>query len=153
MNQRLMIYRRIAAARGEDELTRIMEEIAGSIRAAPVPVLNLADYGRIRVMADQLGIESIEREGAVVAIRFREKAKVDPDSGGHPGAGTRDLQLIPPVTLKVDLKKPSTPPPSGTAAAIKQAHEAGGHGAGRGSSGGVRARNRPGGRRARRRGR
>ena len=133
MNQRLMIYRRIAAARAEDELTKIMEEVRDRYGPPPVPVLNLADYGRIRVMADQLGIESIEREGAVVAIRFREKAKVDPIHLIHLVREREDLRLIPPVTLKVDLKKaPAPPPASGSAAAIKQAHEAGGRGGMRG---------------------
>ena len=133
MNQRLMIYRRIAAARAEDELTKIMEEVRDRYGPPPVPVLNLADYGRIRVMADQLGIESIEREGAVVAIRFREKAKVDPIHLIHLVREREDLRLIPPVTLKVDLKKaPAPPPASGSAAAIKQAHEAGGRGGTRG---------------------
>jgi transcription-repair coupling factor (superfamily II helicase) len=135
MNQRLMIYRRIAAARGEDELTKIMEEIRDRYGPPPVPVLNLADYGRIRILADQLGIESIEREGAIIAIRFREKARVDPIRVVNLVREREDLRLIPPVTLKVDLKSPSTLPPSGSAAAIKEAHEAGGRGAGRGSMG------------------
>ena len=133
MNQRLMIYRRIAAARAEEELTKIMEEVRDRYGPPPVPVLNLADYGRIRVMADQLGIESIEREGAVVAIRFREKAKVDPIRLINLVREREDLRLIPPVTLKVDLKKaPGPPPASGSTAAIKQAHEASGRGATRG---------------------
>ena len=135
MNQRLMIYRRIAAARAEDELTKIMEEIRDRYGPPPVPVLNLADYGRIRVMADLLGIESIEREGAIVAIRFREKAKVDPIRLVHLVREREDLRLIPPVTLKVDLKRAPVPPPEGgSAAAIKQAHEASARGSARGSA-------------------
>ena len=63
MNQRLMIYRRIAAARSEDELTRVMEEVRDRYGPPPVPVLNLADYGRIRVLADELGIESARARG------------------------------------------------------------------------------------------
>jgi hypothetical protein len=83
-----------------------MEEMRDRYGPPPVPVLNLADYGRIRVLADGLGIESIEREGTVVAIRFREKAKVDPMRVVHLVRRRADLQLIPPVTLKMDLKKP-----------------------------------------------
>jgi transcription-repair coupling factor (superfamily II helicase) len=135
MNQRLMIYRRIAAARAEEELTKIMEEIRDRYGPPPVPVLNLADYGRIRVMADLLGIESIEREGAIVAIRFREKAKVDPIRLVHLVREREDLRLIPPVTLKVDLKRAPVPPPgSGSAAAIKQAHDASARGSARGGA-------------------
>jgi transcription-repair coupling factor (superfamily II helicase) len=125
MNQRLMIYRRIAAARSEDELTKIMEEVRDRYGPPPVPVLNLADYGRIRVMADELGIDSIEREGSLVAIRFREKAKVDPLHLVHLVRDRDDLQLIPPVSLKMDLKKAAAPPPplpGAGSAALKQAH-------------------------------
>jgi transcription-repair coupling factor (superfamily II helicase) len=125
MNQRLMIYRRIAAARSEDELTKIMEELRDRYGPPPLPVLNLADYGRIRVMADELGIDTIDREGSVVAIRFREKAKVDPLHLVHLVRDRDDLQLIPPVSLKMDLKKTAAPPPPAPgagAAALKQAH-------------------------------
>jgi transcription-repair coupling factor (superfamily II helicase) len=124
MNQRLMIYRRIAAARNEDELTRIMEEVRDRYGPPPIPVLNLADYGRIRVMADALGIESLEREGAIVVLRFREKAKVDPMRVVHLVRERGDLQLIPPVSLKMDLKKPVTITPATGAAALKQAYVA-----------------------------
>ncbi len=123
MNQRLMIYRRIAAARTEDELTRIMEEMRDRYGPQPIPVLNLADYGRIRVLADELGIESLEREGSVVAIRFREKAKVEPMRVVNLVRERADLKLIPPVTLKMDLK--TNPKSDGmSAAALKHAHQA-----------------------------
>jgi transcription-repair coupling factor (superfamily II helicase) len=109
MNQRLMIYRRIAAARSEDELTRIMEELRDRYGAPPVPVLNLADYGRIRVLADELRVESIDREGSVIVIRFRDKARVEPMQVIRLVRERGDLQLIPPSTLKMDLKKPTEP--------------------------------------------
>jgi transcription-repair coupling factor (superfamily II helicase) len=109
MNQRLMIYRRIAGARSEEELTRIMEELRDRYGPPPVPVLNLADYGRIRVMADNLRVESIDREGSVVVLKFRDKAKVDPHRVIGLVRERGDLQVIPPSTLKMDLKKPAVP--------------------------------------------
>jgi hypothetical protein len=92
-----------------------MDEMRDRYGPPPVPVLNLADYGRIRVMADDLRIESIDREGSVVVIRFRDKAKVDPMRVINLVRARGDLQLIPPSTLKMDLKKPveapAAPPP------------------------------------------
>jgi transcription-repair coupling factor (superfamily II helicase) len=123
MNQRLMIYRRIAAARSEDEIGRIMDEMRDRYGPPPLAVLNLADYGRIRVLADALRVESLEREGSVVVIRFREKARIDPVRLVHLVRARGDLQLIPPVSLKVDLKQP-TLPPAGGVQALKQAHQA-----------------------------
>jgi transcription-repair coupling factor (superfamily II helicase) len=120
MNQRLMIYRRIAGARSEHELTKIMEEIRDRYGPPPVPVLNLADYGRIRVLADELRVETIDREGSVVVIRFREKAKVDPHRVIRLVRERGDLQLLPPSTLKMDLKKPTEPPVAPPAAPVAQ---------------------------------
>src|SRR4029450_2182168 len=54
MNQRLMLYRKVAAARREDEIDRVLEEAVDRYGPLPDSVLNLADYGRIRVMADRL---------------------------------------------------------------------------------------------------
>jgi transcription-repair coupling factor (superfamily II helicase) len=109
MNQRLMIYRRIAGARSEAELTKIIEELRDRYGAPPIPVLNLADYGRIRVMADELRIDTVDREGSIVVIRFREKAKVDPLRVIKLVRERGDLQLIPPSTLKLNLKPPEVP--------------------------------------------
>src|SRR3712207_5441201 len=78
MNQRLMLYRKVAAARQEHEIDRVLEEAADRYGPLPDSLLNLADYGRIRVMADRLRIETIDREGRTVVIKFRPTAKLDP---------------------------------------------------------------------------
>jgi transcription-repair coupling factor (superfamily II helicase) len=103
MNQRLMIYRKVAAARTDGELDMALEEARDRYGAPPPSVLNLAEYGRIRIMADRLGVESIDREGRLVVIRFRPQSKLDPVRlvnvvGQWPGA-----TMVPPVSLKLDL--------------------------------------------------
>ncbi len=123
-NQRLMIYRKIAAARTEDELARVVEEVRDRYGPPPVALLNLADYGRIRVLADQLRVESIDREGSLVVFKFRERANVDPTRLIHLVREREDLQLLPPATLKMDVRK------SGEASA---GQPAGGTGGGHGS--------------------
>jgi transcription-repair coupling factor (superfamily II helicase) len=128
MNQRLMIYRRIAAARSEDELTRIMEEMRDRYGPPPVPVLNLADYGRIRVLADELGIDTVDREGSVVVLKFREKAKVDPVHVINLVRERGDLKLIPPSTLKMDLRGPAGPAQSPPGEAARRLISQGGRG-------------------------
>ena len=80
MNQRLMVYRKVAAARNESELDAALEEARDRYGTPPASVLNLAEYGRIRVMADRLGVETIDREGSLVVIKFRQQAR------GRPGA-------------------------------------------------------------------
>jgi len=110
MNQRLMVYRKVASARTESELNRAVDEIRDRYGALTPSVLNLVEYGRIRVAADRLGVESIDREGQAVVIRFRQNARVDPLRlvkvvGEWPGA-----TLVPPVSLKLSLDAPLTAP-------------------------------------------
>src|SRR4249919_3527909 len=78
MNQRLMVYRQIAAARSEKELDATLDELADRYGPPTDTALNLAEYGRVRVMADRLGVDSIDREGRLVVIKFRPQARVDP---------------------------------------------------------------------------
>src|SRR6185295_10042987 len=78
MNQRLMLYRKVAAARREDEIDKVLEEAEDRYGPLPDSLLNLADYGRIRVMADRLRVESIDREARTVVIKFRPQARLDP---------------------------------------------------------------------------
>jgi transcription-repair coupling factor (superfamily II helicase) len=112
MNQRLMLYRKVAAARRETEIDKVLEEAADRYGPLPESVLNLADYGRIRVMADRLGIESIDREARTVVLKFRPQARVDPVRLVALVRQRPDLTLIPPAGLKLmlDGAKDAKPP-------------------------------------------
>ena len=103
MNQRLMLYRKVAAARHDDEIDRVLEEAADRYGPLPDSVLNLADYGRIRVMADRLGIDTIDREGRIVVLKFRPQAKVDPVRLVALVRQRPELTLVPPAALKLNL--------------------------------------------------
>jgi transcription-repair coupling factor (superfamily II helicase) len=105
MNQRLMLYRKVAAARHDDEIDRVLEEAADRYGPLPDSVLNLADYGRIRVMADTLGIDTIDREGRIVVLKFRPQAKLDPVRLVALVRQRPELTLVPPAGLKLDLGK------------------------------------------------
>ena len=103
MNQRLMVYRKIAATRTEKDLDKVLEEIRDRYGPLPSSVLNLAEYGRVRVIADRLGVDTIDREGKIVVIKFRPQTRVDPMRlvkvvHEYPGA-----TLVPPSSLKLDL--------------------------------------------------
>jgi transcription-repair coupling factor (superfamily II helicase) len=116
MNQRLMLYRRLASAKSIDEVTSAVDEMRDRYGPPPASVANLAEYARIRVLADRIGVESLDREGSTVVLRFRQDAKV------HPVVLTRllqtrgDLTMVPPVVIRLDVarpiaKAPPAPPP------------------------------------------
>src|SRR5687768_17917186 len=75
MNQRLMVYRKVAAARTESELDQVLSELRDRYGPWPEAVAHLEQYGRIRILADRLGVESVDRDGQGVIIKFR------PDGG------------------------------------------------------------------------
>ena len=103
MNQRLTLYRTIAAARHESEIDDVLEGAFDRYGPPPDSVLNLSDYGRIRVMADRLGVDAIDREGRLVVLKFRPQAKVDPVRLVALVRQRPELTLVPPAALKLSL--------------------------------------------------
>ena len=126
MNQRLMLYRRVAASRSDEELDRLLEEIRDRYGPLPESVLNLAEYGRIRIMSDRLGLESIDRQGPLVVLRFRSNGQGAGKTPPDPARLVRflrerpDVTLAPPALLKLELKpRPAARrPPAGRAGEV-----------------------------------
>jgi len=110
MNQRLTVYRRMAAVRSETDLNRILEELRDRYGPPPASIQNLAEYAQIRVLADEVGIESIDREAQIVVLKFRPEAKLDPSWLFRLIQERTDIQLTPPATLKLDLRKTDESP-------------------------------------------
>jgi transcription-repair coupling factor (superfamily II helicase) len=104
MNQRLTVYRRMAAVRTEDELNRLMDEVRDRYGSPPESVLNLAEYASIRLLADRIGLEAVDREGQIVVLKFRPEAKMDPAWLYRVVQERGDVRLTPPASLKLDLK-------------------------------------------------
>jgi transcription-repair coupling factor (superfamily II helicase) len=110
MNQRLIVYRQIASSRDDQQLDRVLEEVRDRYGAPPSSVLNLAEYGRIRIKADRLRVETIDREASMVVIKFRESARVDPERLVNLVRRRSDLTVVPPGSLKLDLRgRPGAP--------------------------------------------
>jgi transcription-repair coupling factor (superfamily II helicase) len=108
MNQRLTVYRKVASSRTESELETALDEIRDRYGAPPESVLNLAAYGRVRVLADRLDVDSIDREGRLVVIRFRPTARVDPLRLVNVVSRWPGATLVPPVSVKLDVEAPLT---------------------------------------------
>jgi len=106
MNQRLTVYRRMAAVRSDEELDKLVLEVRDRYGPPPESVLNLAEYAAIRILSDRIGLESLDREGSIVVLKFRPDAKLDPAWLFRIVQQRGDVTLVPPATLKLDLKKP-----------------------------------------------
>src|SRR5688500_1129295 len=124
MNQRLMIYRKIADARSDDELDQILSELRDRYGPPPVTVEHLEQYGRIRIMADRLGIEAIDREGQTVVIKIRpdtQAKRLNVERLLKVVGGRGDTTLVPPATIKLDLRaKPAPKTPVQLTSAVRR---------------------------------
>jgi transcription-repair coupling factor (superfamily II helicase) len=105
MNQRLTVYRRMAAVRTAGELNRLVLEVRDRYGPPPESVLNLAEYASIRILSDRIGLESLDRDGSAVVLKFRPDAKLDPAWLFRVVQQRGDVTLVPPATVKLDLKK------------------------------------------------
>ena len=111
MNQRLMVYRKIAESRTETELDSALAGVRDRYGPLSPALLNLAEYGRVRILADRLGVDTIDREGRMVVIRFRQTARIDPTRLVRVVQESQGLVLVPAAALKLDLDAAARPAP------------------------------------------
>ena len=112
MNQRLTIYRRLASVGTIEAVDSLLDELRDRYGPPPDSVRNLAQYARIRLMADRVGLESLDREGPIVVLKFRQDAPLDPVRILKLVEGRGDLTLLPPAVLKMDMSRDAGVKPS-----------------------------------------
>ncbi len=122
INQRLMMYRRIAAARTEEDLEQVLAEVRDRCTArrpspsSTWPIMGGSASWRTR----SAGRKAIDRDSPLVVFKFQEKAKVDPVRLIKMVRERDDIQLIPPSGLKLDLTKDGRKSGSGPARPRRQ---------------------------------
>ena len=104
--QRLRIYKQIASARSEpevDDLYRALEDRLGEL---PLPVRNLLEYARLRILGRARGVIAIERTVQGIDIRFHESARIDPERVIELVGRGEGLSFSPPTTLRLGRTGP-----------------------------------------------
>src|SRR5262249_17216366 len=76
MNQRLNLYKRIATVSSEENLTKIREDMTDRFGPLPATVENLLQYGRIKMIAEQLKIKSIDRSDGSLYLQLSSEGPV-----------------------------------------------------------------------------
>ncbi|MDT5123464.1 MAG: hypothetical protein QOC96_2946 [Acidobacteriota bacterium] len=79
MGQRLRTYKRVSSARDEETLRAILAETQDRYGRLPEPVERLFEYARLRRLAEEVGVVSIDRTHTGLAIKLNEKARVAPE--------------------------------------------------------------------------
>ncbi len=78
VQERLMLYKRIASAASDDELRELQVEMIDRFGLLPEPCKNLFRCARLRQRAAALGLRKIEASAGGGRIEFAEDTRVDP---------------------------------------------------------------------------
>jgi transcription-repair coupling factor (superfamily II helicase) len=78
VNQRLVLYKRLASCRDDAEVERIRDELLD--RFGPMPVLaeNLIEVIRLKIQARRLGVAAIDQQQGEIVLTAAEQTRVDP---------------------------------------------------------------------------
>lgn len=103
--QRLRTYKRISSADSEETLVQIHAEIEDRYGKVPESVDALFNYGRLRKVAESVGIVSIDRAGKALAIKLGESSRVDPERLMALVAENETANFSPTGILRVDIEE------------------------------------------------
>jgi transcription-repair coupling factor (superfamily II helicase) len=103
-NQRLRMYKRVAAVEGEDQLADVRQELEDRYGAPPEPVLRLLEYAALRLVCRRAGVAAIERRRDSVQVKFAENAAIEPEKLARFVASELGAQFSPAGVLKFSLK-------------------------------------------------
>ncbi len=77
-NQRLRMYKRISGTANPAERTDLEAELSDRFGPIPPQVANLLDYALLKSAAERMLVQSIERKGEEIWMKFHEQSPVDP---------------------------------------------------------------------------
>ena len=78
VHTRLVMYKRIAGARGDEALRELQVEMVDRFGLLPTPAQNLFAVARLRQRAEAMGIERIDIGPGGGVVQFSETPRVDP---------------------------------------------------------------------------
>jgi transcription-repair coupling factor (superfamily II helicase) len=79
MGQRLRTYKRVSSAKDEGTLASIRAETEDRYGRIPESVDRLFSYARLRRLAEEVGVVSIDKTLEGIAFKFSEKAHISPE--------------------------------------------------------------------------
>ena len=79
-NQRLRTYKRISSAKDEETLRKLYEEISDRYGKLPRSVEHLFEYAKLRRLAEEMRVLSIDKTSGGFAVKLNQDAKVSPEN-------------------------------------------------------------------------
>jgi len=102
-NQRLRAYRQIANASTAEARDRAEKELEDRYGPVPEAVRNLLQYSGLKTVAQQIGVEAVDRRHNLLNIKFHTGTRVDPARLMSLVGKTRGAQFTPAGVLLLPL--------------------------------------------------
>jgi transcription-repair coupling factor (superfamily II helicase) len=102
-NQRLRAYRQIANAADAEARDRAEKELEDRYGPVPEAVRNLLQYSGLKTLAEQIGIEAVDRRHNLLNIKFHQGTRVDPGRLMNLVGKTHGAQFTPAGVLLLPL--------------------------------------------------
>jgi transcription-repair coupling factor (superfamily II helicase) len=105
INQRLVLYKRLASSRDDADVDRIRDEILDRFGSLPVEAENLIGVIRLKVLARKLGVVAVDAGKGELVLTAAETPNIDPqrlvnlltqaDAGLRVGPGHKIIAAAP----------------------------------------------------------
>ncbi len=105
MGQRLRTYKRVSSSRDEATLDSIRKETQDRYGRLPESVEQLFGYARLRRLAEEVGVLSIDKTADGVALKFSEKARISPEKLGAFVSEREGRTFTPTGVLRLNLNE------------------------------------------------
>ncbi|HEV2245974.1 MAG TPA: TRCF domain-containing protein, partial [Terriglobia bacterium] len=102
--QRLRMYKRISALATQEALQDMEAELTDRYGPVPLPVKQLLGYAVLKSRAEQLMIQTVERKGSEVRMRFHEQTPVSPQRLMEIIKGRREVVFQPDGVLRMQVE-------------------------------------------------
>ncbi|MEP6923051.1 MAG: transcription-repair coupling factor [Pyrinomonadaceae bacterium] len=103
MSQRLRTYKRISSVESEERLQKLFAEVQDRYGRAPESVENLFNYARLRRLAEEMHVLSVDKTPTGIAFKLSETAIIDPEKLMDLVQSTADANFSPNGVLRIPL--------------------------------------------------
>jgi len=109
-SERLRLYKRISSLASSEARADLEAELVDRYGPLPASVTNLLDYALLKSAAEGLLVQSIEKKGEEIWMRFHEQAPVDARKLAQFVRARREAVLRPDGLLRFRLREPASNP-------------------------------------------
>ncbi len=100
-NQRLRAYKRMADLKDAEGAAKMLEELEDRYGPVPGSVRLLVEFSQLKTLAQNAGIEAIDRRQGMLNVKFHQGARIDPNQLMALVSGTPGAQFTPAGILRL----------------------------------------------------